>query len=425
MAEVTPILKDGDHEEANNNRHIFLLPILSKLCEKAALNQFMPHLVSHKKLTTNQSGNKRWHSTETRLIHTTDIILSAIDKKKTTAVVLLDMSKVFDSLGHGILQYKLQDVGVLDTALRWFNSYLSDRHQMVCIRSELSDALPVRNGVPQESIIGPVLFSIYVNDLPSIPQSCSAECYVDDNKLYMCFPVQDHETAMTNMNNDLLLVRNRCFDNFLLLNPDKTKLLIYGSRRMVSRLLDYCLSLLGKELVPTQTVKDLGVTFDCKLNLNEHILNPMSTCMSSLGQINRVKYAFKKDLLITIINSLVFSKLYYCSSVWPDTTDQNICKPQGIQSFTAHIISGTRNYVHVTPILKGLRWIPVKKQSYYCDALLVFKYMTGMAPSYLSFQFLSRGYISGRSTRQSIHLNIPLFKSTTGERTFLYHAVKL
>ena len=99
MAEVTPILKNGDHEKANNNRPISLLPILSKICEKAALNQFLPYLVSNDRLTTKQSGNKRFHSTET-LIHTTDFILKKKKKKKTTAIVLLDMSKAFDSINH-------------------------------------------------------------------------------------------------------------------------------------------------------------------------------------------------------------------------------------------------------------------------------------------------------------------------------------
>ena len=126
---------------ANNNRPISLLLILSKICEKAALNQFLPYLVSNDRLTTKQSGNKRFQSTETSLIHTTDFILNAIDKKKITAIVLLDMSKAFDSINHGILLNKLQDIGDSISALQWFNSYLSNRTQTVRIHSALSDPL--------------------------------------------------------------------------------------------------------------------------------------------------------------------------------------------------------------------------------------------------------------------------------------------
>ena len=111
----------------------------------------------------------------------TDIILEAIDKQKVTAVVLLDMSKAFECLNHDILLLKLQDVGLSPAALTWFSSYLSNRFQAVRINSELSDKLPIQSGVPQGSILGPILFSIYVNDLPSVPQCCKSKTYVDDN----------------------------------------------------------------------------------------------------------------------------------------------------------------------------------------------------------------------------------------------------
>ena len=135
--------------------------------------------VLNKWLSTKQSGNKKCHSTETSLIHTTDTILNAIDEKKTTAMVLLDMSKAFDSISHKILLYKLQDLGASTSAIDWFSSYLSNRTQ-VLINTKISDPLPLTSEVPQGSILGPILFGIYVNDLPSIPRNCLTECYVDD-----------------------------------------------------------------------------------------------------------------------------------------------------------------------------------------------------------------------------------------------------
>ena len=365
------------------------------------------------------------HSTETSLIRTTDAILNAIDKKKTTAVVLLDMSKAFDTINHGILLNKLLDIGISASSVAWFTSYLSDRRQVVRINSELSDPLSVVSGVPQGSILGPILFSIYVNDLPLVPRSCLTESYVDDTKLYISFPVHDWAKAVADLNADLLHIRNWCFENRLLLNPDKTKLIVYGSRQRLQNLPVIRLSVLGKELTPVHVVKDLGVTFDSSLTFQEHIVKTVSSCFSSLAQINRVKHMFDRSTLITIINTLVFSKLFYCSSVWSSAAATNLLKLQAVQNFAARIICGSRKFDHVTPLLKELHWLPIKSQLYLHDAVLAFKCMTGSAPTYLSSKFLTRGEVSGRATRNSRLLHIPLYKSKSGQRTFFYRTVSL
>ena len=424
-AVVTPIPKEGDHEQANNNRPISLLPILSKVCERAALNQIMTYLVENDRLSTKQNGNKKWHSTETALIHSTDAILTSIDKKELSAMVLLDMSKAFDSINHNILLLKLQDVGISNSSLAWFQSYLDHRYQVVRVHSTLSNALPLTSGVPQGSILGPLLFSVYINDLPSVPRKCTTECYVDDTKLQISFKLQDCPNAVIDLNDDLLLIRNWCFDNLLLLNADKTKLMVFGSRQLTSKLPDFRITLLGKELVPVSSAKDLGVILDPNITFDDHILKTASSCMSSLAQISRVKHVFKRDTLVTIINVLVFSKLFCCSSVWSNSLGKNICKLQLVQNFAARIITGTRKFDHITPALKDLRWLPIKQHLYLRDAVLAFKCMTGCAPRYLSDQFTTRNKITKRATRNCQLLNIPLFKSASGERTFHYRTVNI
>ena len=335
------------------------------------------------------------------------------------------MSKAFDTINHGILLNKLLDIGISPSCVAWFTSYLSDRRQVVRINSELSDPLPVVSGVPQGSIPGPILFSIYVNDLPLVPRSCLTESYVDDTKLYISFPVHDLAKAVADLNADLLHIRNWCFENRLLLNPDKTKLIVYGSRQRLRNLPVIRLSVLGKELTPVHVVKDLGVTFDSSLTFQEHIVKTVSSCCSSLAQINRVKHVFDRSTLITIINTLVFSKSFYCSSVWSSAAATNLLKLQAVQNFAARIICGSRKFDHVTPLLKELHWLPIKSQLYFRDAVLAFKCMTGSAPTYLSSKFLTRGEVSGRATRNSQLLHIPLYKSKSGQRTFFYRTVSL
>ena len=135
-----------------------------------AYNQFVTYLTTKERLTTKQSGNKKWFSAETSLIYTTDAFLKGIHGKKLTACVLLDMSKAFGSVDHQILLRKIQSVGVSTTALKWFNSYLTNRYQVVSIHGSVSDPLPVECGFSQDSILGPLLFSIYVTDLPEVPR---------------------------------------------------------------------------------------------------------------------------------------------------------------------------------------------------------------------------------------------------------------
>ena len=305
IAEVKPIPKEGDHEIANNNRPISLLPILSKVCERVVHNQLMDYLTSKGRLSTKQSGNKE-------------------TKKHLTAVILLDMSKAFDSIDHTLLLVRLQDVGASPLALQWFSSYLTALNQVITIGTASSERLHVARGVPQGSILGPLLFSIYMNDLPSVPQHCSVQCYVDNTKLLLFFRLQDQSHIVAEINQDLTRIRNWCFNNQLLLNPDKTK--VCGSKHGVSMTRNFKLSFLGKQLTPVDAARDLGVTLDTSLSSDDHVTATVASCMSRLGQINCVKHCFDNRTLIIIINALVFSKLFYCSSVWSNTSQSNIAK---------------------------------------------------------------------------------------------------
>ena len=152
-------------------------------------------------------------------------------------------------------------------------------------------------------------------------------------------PAQDPQLAIADMNDDLRGFANWCFENMLLLNLNKNELIVYGSRQVVSKLPKFLLSLLGKDLFPADFAKDLGVTFDCNFNFNKHTLKTVSSDMSCLGQISRVKHVFRKELLVTVINAFVFSKLYYCLTVWSNTSDWNIQKLQGIHRTLRLVLS--------------------------------------------------------------------------------------
>ena len=177
MAEVISLHKDGDPEIAQNNRLISLLSCLSKICDKVVLNHYTEYLTKYKLMTRRQSGNRNNHSTETLNIAVTDLLLEAIDNKQLSVVmhIFLDMSKVFDSVRHGILLQRMLNLGVSPAVYTWFKSYLSDRRQYVRIETTTSAPVTLSHGIPQGSVLSPFLFNIYTNSLPSVPESCSLE----------------------------------------------------------------------------------------------------------------------------------------------------------------------------------------------------------------------------------------------------------
>ena len=248
------------------------------------------------------------------------------------------------------------------------------------IQASISDQLPVTSGVPQGSILGLLLFSIYTNDLSLVPKHCSTQSYVDDTKLLLNFRLKDPQNIVSKMNEDLQRICQWTFTNKLLLNPDKTKFVIFGSRPLVSKIEGLHLSLLGKELTPAKSAKDLGVTLDSNLTYDNHVTKTVSTCMSRLGQINRVKHVLDRDTLTIVVNCLVFSKLFYCSNIWSNTTESNLDKVQKVQNFACRIVSGVKKFDHITPVLRAMQWLPIRQQLYYRNAVLAFNCVTSCAP---------------------------------------------
>ena len=205
-----------------------MLPALSKICERVALNQFTEYATRRNHLSGHQSGNKKRHSTETLDILTSDLALEAMDRKQVTALVLLYLSKAFDSIDHVSLLKKLRAMGTSKEPIEWFRSYLTGRKQSVKIGCEKSEPRLVSHGVPQGSILGSALFNIYINDVPSVPKVGSLECYVDVLQLHLSFHVRDTTLAADQLTEDLRNIAAWCCKNSLLINPDKTKLLRSG-----------------------------------------------------------------------------------------------------------------------------------------------------------------------------------------------------
>ena len=220
-AKVSPLHKNGPIEEINNYRPISILPVLSKALEKHVSDSLTLYLNENNLLHKTQSGFRPHHSCETALNFMTDSWLNAIDDGKMIGVVLVDFKKAFDLVDHDILMSKLEFYGIKDKTLSWFKSYLSQRQQQVSIDNTKSRFRPITCGVPQGSILGPLLFLLFINDLPLYTSNVSTDMYADDTTLY------DVQTSQDTIEKNLQIALNElhkwCKNNGMVLNSTKTK----------------------------------------------------------------------------------------------------------------------------------------------------------------------------------------------------------
>ena len=229
---------------------------------------------------------------------------------------------------------------------------------------------------------------------------------------------------MAAVNQDLRDISKWCAKNSLLINPEKTKLVVVGSAQLIKRLPHISLSLLGKTISPVSVAKDLGVYIDQYLTYDVHVTKTVSSCMNQLVQIGRIKHLLDKKTLLLLINSFVFSKLFYCSSVWGNTSKRNLHKLQLVQNFAARVVLGLKKFDHISQGRRSLKWLDVTEKVLFNDLVLVFKCVNGLAPDYLGKYFIKRSAVHNKNTRGCNNFVVPRCRLSMGQRAFYFRGPK-
>ena len=278
QAHVTPILKKSslDKEVFKNYRPVSNLNFISKILERVVAVQLQTHLDEAGLMTGFQSAYRKHHSTESALLNIRNNILLNMAKSSITALTLLDLSAAFDTIDHTILLDRLNvHYGISELALSWFKSYLSGRTHSVKVGSTLSHPAVLHYGVPQGSVLGPILFSLYTNPISLIIQSHSSinyHFYADDTQLYITLSPENFSHSIQKLKNCLNDIQNFMFANKLKLNPHKTEFILIGSQRNRNQLLPHFpINILGNQVSPAQSVRNLGVVFDSNFNFSNHV----------------------------------------------------------------------------------------------------------------------------------------------------------
>uniref|UniRef100_A0A4W5P3U4 Reverse transcriptase domain-containing protein n=1 Tax=Hucho hucho TaxID=62062 RepID=A0A4W5P3U4_9TELE len=353
----------------------------------------------------------------------TDDWLKSMDDGKLVGAVLLDFSAAFDVIDHELLLGKLKCYGFKDAALSWMESYLSRRRQKVFFNGSFSNSKDIHCGVPQGSCLGPLLYSIFTNDLPSVMNKARVVMYADDSTIYSAASECNELTNV--LSSELRMVSEWVDMNKLVLNISKTKCIVFGSRYMLADdpLLNLAINRIHVEQV--KKTKLLGVILDTALSWSEHIDNIVIKMGKGIAVTRKCSEYVTSSTLNQVIQSLVFSHLEYCPAIWSSAAKKDIKKLQMAQNRAARLSLHCSNRMNIIKMHQNLSWLHVKNKLL-SSLLIFFRNVTFFKkPQYLSVQLVHTSNTHNHQTRQANSGQLKQLKPRTNclKSAVLYRAI--
>ena len=418
---VTPLLKKPglDKSDMKNFRPITNLSTISKILERLVLAQLKSQIVNSPNFCPHQSAYRSAHSTETALIKIVNDVLTSIDKGSAVALVGLDISAAFDTISHQLLLDRLEsDFGIRGTTLQWISSYLQHRTFSVRVgqSTSASDSLAT-SGVPQGSVLGPILFTAYVSPIGRLidGRGVGYHCYADDTQLYTALSASTSSTSpdLSRLEECTSALQYWFWQHDLLLNPDKSEAIYFGTRQRLCNLTS-SLCVAGCSIAATGKLKTLGVTLDSTLSFNSHINNVVSACNFHLRAFRHIRRSLPRDIANTIACSIMGSRVDYCNSLLYNAQNTALQKLQRVQNnFARSVCVVNRRQRPSEDLLYELHWLPVRKRINFKIATLTYRAIQLHQPAYLSS--LLSYYRPSRSLRSS---NLGLLTKPTSRTAF-------
>ena len=434
VAYITPRLKKSnmDPSDVRSYRPISNLSVVSKLLERLAARQLLAHLNSSGLLPRLQSAYRAGHSTETAVLKVLSDILLAIDSGDLSALVLLDLSAAFDTVDHDILLRRLdKSYAIRGSVLHWFQTYLVGRRQYVRTRSAASSSAPIACGVPQGSVLGPILFLLYTADLALLIEDFGLRphLYADDTQIYgFCRPSASLELQST---------ISTCIDdvarwmraNRLQLNTAKTEILWSATNRRQHQLPQQSLRVGTDEVAPASAVRDLGIYIDADVSMRSHVTKTVCACFAVLRQLRSIRRSVPRSVLHSLVSSLVLSRLDYGNSVLAGIPSYLVRRLQAVLNAAARLVFSSSKFDHITPLLRQLHWLNARERIDFKLAVIVYNCRHGTAPSYLADELhQSAEQEARRRLRSASTASLDVRRtrlSTIGDRAFPVAAARV
>jgi hypothetical protein len=427
---VKPLLKKPtlDSNDIKYYRPISNLSFLSKVIERVIANRLQSHLSSNGLMPEYQSAYRKFHSSETALLRVQNDILVSSDSGHSTALLLLDLSAAFDTIDHNILLHRLQHwFGISSSALSLLSSFLSNRFQTVVASNSKSQPVLLEFGVPQGSVLGPLIYSLYTTPLHSIISKypgIRCHFYADDTQIYISFSPEHASSAMSIIESCIKDVFSWLVANKLSANPNKTEYLLFNSKNLNPQVIN--INLDSSIISPSYSAKNLGVLFQSDMSLDNHISSIIKSCFVQLRDFRRIRPLISKTAAITLANSLIHSRLDYCNSLLYGLPNYSIHRLQKVQNTAARIVTRSIRSSHITPILKSLHWLPINYRINFKICCITHRVLSLHEPRYLSSLFNLRSNSHSLRSSSFSPLLLPHFnKKSHGFRSFSYAAPHL
>lgn len=432
IAKINPIPKISHPTDLKDLRPISILPVLSKVLEKVVYSQLSGFIERNKILPDVQSGFRGGRGTTTALLDVVDNILAEQDQGLGTILVLLDFSRAFDSISIPLLLSKLSYYGVDATAIGWFESYLSNRSQFVQITKEdgtqlSSSCKSVVRGVPQGSILGPLLFIIYSADICWQIKHCKYHIYADDVQLYLPVDPGNVLCGTAKLNDDLGRIADWSNKNALLLNPLKSKFMILGSPRLIEGIstISPNINIHGQSIERAREARNLGLLLDDTLRFENHIKSIARNCLYRLKLLYKVKNFLRKEIRVKVCESIVLSKLNYGDLVYgPRLLSRTARLVQRVQNACCRFCYDIPPRTHVTPYINNSSTLNMASRRHLHLAVLVHDVVKFESPEYLFSKLSSvKSKYSLRPSRRNL-LHYSNYKTVAFRGSFRYQATK-
>lgn len=372
-ATISPIFKKGDKSLPVNYRPISLTSICCKMLEHIVHSHIMKYLNSNNILNDAQHGFRKSRSTESQLITTVNEQAKSLNSSEQRDSVLLDFSKAFDKVSHRLLVHKLAYYGIRNNILAWVKDFLRNREQTVVVDGQVSNSASVTSGVPQGSVIGPLLFLIYINDLPNYVRHTSTSLFADDSMISRTIRNKSDECLLQSDLNNLQLWEKTWKMQF---NPAKCESISITNKK---KPIKTSYNIHGQTLNRVSNTKYLGVTIDNKLTWNNHINNICKKANSTRAFLQRNTSMCPRHIKARCYTTYVRPTLEYASTVWDPSTAKNVSKLEAVQRRAARYVH--KEYdpsVRVTPMLDALEWPTLQRRRKEAKAAMMYRIVNGL-----------------------------------------------